>query len=213
MTTRRPTRLAPRYAAVAATAAALVLPLATPAAASGPAAFPATIHASRINVKLANEGNKLHRGDAVPAKGVTQRVSLGGDVLAGLAAGPATDEAVYPVLSADSGAHWHIDGPMFYRPAADAPDVTSRLAALGDDTLMAWGPGGNFVKTTTDRGAKWYSSDFPVGVHSAAVTHGELTVRALGNPTRSGRFPTRRYVSTDGGLVWHRGPALGEVGD
>ncbi|HWA68085.1 MAG TPA: hypothetical protein VG899_17110 [Mycobacteriales bacterium] len=184
---------------------------AIPAAASGSNAFPSTIHATRINVKLANAGGGLHRGSPIAATAVSQRVSLGGQVRAGLAEGPATAGAVYPALSTDAGTHWRIDGPMFYRPAADAPDVTSRLAALGDHTLMAWGQGGNFVKTTTDRGAKWFASDFPAGVQSAAVSNGELTVRALGDPDRSGTFPTRRYVSSDGGLTWQRGPRLGAV--
>jgi hypothetical protein len=76
---------------------------------------------------------------------------------------------------------------------------------------MAWGPGGNFVKTSTDRGAKWFTSNFPVGVHSAAVSNGELTVRALGNPAKSGEFPTREYSSADGGLVWQRGAKVGQV--
>jgi hypothetical protein len=197
--------------ATAAAAVALVIPLASPAAASGSAAFPATIHATRINVKLANEGGGLHRGSPIAAKVVAQRVSLGGNVRAGLAEGAGVEGAVYPALSTDGGRHWHIDGPLFYRPAADAPNVTSRLAALGEDTLMAWGPGGNFVKTSTDRGAKWFTSNFPVGVHSAAVSNGELTVRALGNPAKSGEFPTREYTSTDGGLVWQRGANLGQV--
>jgi hypothetical protein len=206
MTPNRKTQIATLAAAVAA-----ILPFASPAAASGSAAFPATIHATRINVRLANEGGGLHRGSPIAAKVVAQRVSLGGNVRAGLAEGAGVEGAVYPALSSDSGRTWHIDGPMFYRPAADAPNVTSRLAALGDDTLMAWGPGGNFVTTSTDRGAKWFTSNFPVGVHSAAVSNGRLTVRALGNPTKSGDFATRQYVSTDGGLVWRRGPALGNV--
>jgi hypothetical protein len=71
--------------ATAAAAVALVIPLASPAAASGSAAFPATIHATRINVKLANAGGALRRGSPVSGKDITQRVSLGGDVLAGLA--------------------------------------------------------------------------------------------------------------------------------
>lgn len=191
--------------------AAAIMALAAPASASGSTAFPATIHATRINVRLANEGGGLHRGSPVAGKVVAQRVSLGGDVKAGLAEGAGIGGAVYPALSTDGGRHWHIDGPMFYRPAADAPNVTSRLAALGDNTLMAWGPGGNFVKTTTDRGAKWFTSNFPVGVHSAAVTNGDLTVRALGNPGKSGEFPTREYTSTDGGMVWQRGAQLGMV--
>lgn len=192
-------------------AAAAVVAFAAPAAASSSAAFPATIHASRINVKLANEGGGLHRGSPVAGKVVAQRVSLGGNVRAGLAEGAGVEGAVYPALSTDGGQHWRIDGPMFYRPAADAPNVTSRLVVLGDNTLMAWGPGGNFVKTTTDRGAKWFTSNFPVGVDSPAVSNGHLTVRALGNPAKSGEFPTRQYVSTDGGLVWQRGKSLGDV--
>jgi hypothetical protein len=194
-----------------AAAMAVLAAVALPASASGTNAFPQTIHATRINVKVANEGSGLHRGSPVSAKVVAQRVNLGGNIRAGLAEGAGVEGAVYPALSNDGGLHWHIDGPLFYRPAADAPNVTSRLAALGDDTLMAWGPGGNFVKTSTDRGAKWFSSNFTVGVHSAAVSNGELTVRALGNPTKSGGFPTRRYVSSDGGLVWHRGAQLGNV--
>ncbi|HEX3898938.1 MAG TPA: hypothetical protein VHW74_07180 [Mycobacteriales bacterium] len=206
MTPNRRTQLTTAVAAAAA-----VVAIAAPASASGSGAFPATIHATRINVKLANEGGGLHRGSPVAGKVVAQRVSLGGNVRAGLAEGAGVEGAVYPALSTDGGRHWHIDGPLFYRPAADAPNVTSRLAALGDNTLMAWGPGGNFVKTSTDRGAKWFTSNFPVGVHSAAVSNGELTVVALGNPTKSGDFPTRQYASTDGGLVWQRGAKLGQV--
>jgi hypothetical protein len=189
-------------------AVAATLLAVTPAAATGSSAFPATIRSTPMT---ANDANALPRGTAVKAADVTQRVSLGGAVRAGLGDRGSLSGSVYPVLSTDGGRHWRIDGPLFYRAAADAPDVTTSLAALGHDTLMAWGSGGNFVKTSTDRGAHWYKADFPVGVYSARVASGHLVVRAEGNPDRAGRFPTRRYSSYDGGRVWHRGAAMGTV--
>jgi hypothetical protein len=214
MTVDRKARRITRYSTTAALTAALmtaVVQLASPATASGSGVFPARIHATRINAKLANEGGALRRGSPVTSAELSQRVSLGGTVLAALADRGTLFGAVYPALSTDGGRHWHIDGPLFYRAAADAPNVTNRLVALGDDTLMAWGSGGNFTKTTTDRGATWYHADFPAGVDSAGVHNGRLTVRALGSRAESGRFPTRRYTSSDGGRIWHRGTQLGSV--
>jgi len=191
--------------APSATLAALLA--SAPAGATGTGAFPATIHSTPMTT---NDAGALARGTAVKAADVTDKVSLGGVVRAGLGDRGALEGSVYPVLSTDGGRHWHIDGPLFYRAAADAPDATDRLAALGHNTLMAWGPG-NFVKTTTDRGHHWYKADFPVGVHSAKVAGGHLVVRALGNPDRAGSFPTRRYASYDGGRIWHRGARMASV--
>lgn len=202
MTTRSVFRSLVAPAAVAATL------LAAGPASAATSAFPATIHSQLMT---GNPATALPRGAAVKAADVTQRVSLGGEIRAGLGDRGSLEGSVYPVLSTDGGRHWTIDGPLFYRAAADAPDVTSRLDALGHDTLMAWGSGGNFVKTSTDRGAHWYKADFPAGVYSAAVRSGHLVVRATGNPDSSGRFPTRRYASYDGGRVWHRGAAMSPV--
>ncbi len=196
-----------RYLA-APTAVAATLLAAAPAVATTATAFPATIHSTPMT---GNDFAALARGTAVKAADVTQKVSLGGATRAGLGDRGSLAGSVYPVISTDGGTHWRIDGPLFYRAAADAPDVTTRLAALGHSTLMAWGRGGNFVKTTTDRGAHWYKADFPAGVYSAAVRSGHLVVRATGNPDRSGNVPTRRYASYDGGRIWHRGARAASV--
>lgn len=196
-----------RYLA-APTAVAAALLAAAPAAAATATAFPATIHSKPMTT---NDAAALARGTAVKAADVTQKVSLGGTTRAGLGDRGSLAGSVYPVISTDGGTHWRIDGPLFYRAAADAPDVTTRLAALGHSTLMAWGRGGNFVKTSTDRGLHWYKAGFPAGVYSAHVNAGKLLVRATGDPNRSGRFPTRRYSSHDGGRTWHRGARLASV--
>ncbi|HVT21162.1 MAG TPA: hypothetical protein VHE57_07225 [Mycobacteriales bacterium] len=196
-----------RHLATPTAVAATLLP-ATPAGATGFSAFPATIRSTAMTT---NDNTALPRGTAVKASDVTQKVSLGGDVRAGLGDRGSLFGSVYPVLSTDGGAHWRIDGPRFYRAAADAPDVTTRLASLGHHTLIAWGRGGNFVKTTTDRGRHWYQADFPAGVYSAHVHAGRLIVRAIGDPGPSGRFPTRRYSSYDGGRLWHRGHRMAAI--
>ena len=193
---------------VAPAAVAVTLLSGTPATAANAGAFPVTIHSAPMT---SSDAAALPRGTAVKAADVTQRVSLGGAVRAGLGDRGSLDGSVYPVISTDGGKRWRIDGPLFYRAAADAPNVTNRLEALGTDTLIAWGSGGNFVKTSTDRGAHWYAANFPVGVYSAGVQATHLVVRAMGNPDRASRFPTRRYTSTDGGRVWHRGAQLGSV--
>jgi hypothetical protein len=177
--------------------------VALPIAHAGTPAFPRTIHSVRMAASEVDPPQALKPGTPIKASAVSNRVHLTGRVLAGLADQGAESGAVYPALSKDNGATWTIDGPQFYRAAADAPNVTSRLEALGHETLIAWGPGGNFVKTTTDRGKHWREANFPDGVKHAGINDGHLTVRALGNETASGHIKTRPYTSTTG-KTWHR---------
>lgn len=164
-----------------------------------------------MNVKADDAGGALKPGARIKADEVGHRVSLGRGVIAGLADRGALFGSVYPALSGDRGVRWKIDGPRFASAAADGANTTDHLAALNRTTLMAWGDGGVFVKTTTDRGKHWYEADFTSGVKGAA-THGRrLFVRALGEQNSNGRFPTRRYVSTDRGRIWHRGRKLPAV--
>jgi len=118
---------------------------------------------------------------------------------------------VYPVLSRDGGRSWHIDGPRFYRAAADAPDVTQRLIVTTDGTLVAWGRGGDFVKITTDLGRDWFEAGFPTGVYSVHSHGRAIIVRALGNSlplgSRDGPFATWDYRSSDNGRRWRRARA------
>jgi hypothetical protein len=189
------------YAAMVVTfaASAAALPIAH---ASAPA-FPRTIHSVRMPASKVDPPEALKPGTPVNASTVTNRVHLTTTIVAGLADKGAEAGAVYPALSQDDGTTWTIDGPLFYRAAADAPNVTSRLEALGRHTLIAWGPGGNFVKTSTDRGEHWRDANFPDGVEHAGTAHGHLTVQALGNQTSSGHTKTRRYTSQTG-RIWHR---------
>lgn len=181
----------------------------TVASAHTSSAFPRTIHSTRLHPTSA--GSELKPGTPITAAEIGQHASLGGNAIAGLADRGALFGSVYPALSTDGGSHWAIDGPRFYVAAANGPNVTDHIEAMNANTVIAWGHGGNFVKTTSDRGKHWYAANFPVGVEDAGTFNGHLTVRALGDPNAHGRFPTRRYNSSNDGRTWHRGRKLPPV--
>jgi len=117
----------------------------------------------------------------------------------------------YPAISTDSGKHWRIDGPRFDYAAATGPSTTTSIGTRGPEMAWAWGDGGNFVKVTTDGGRLWWSADFPAGVYSVTWRQGHLQVRALGDQTAGGQFPTFLYISPDNGRTWNLLSRLGNV--
>jgi hypothetical protein len=157
----------------------------------------------------------LRPGTVVPARDVRSTVQLGAGTAAGLADRGTVLGFAYPALSRDGGRSWRIDGPQFSHAGADGAGATSRLLAAGNGTLIAWGPTGNLVKVTSDRGQHWFQAVFPRGVHSVLVAGTTLVVRALGDQlprgSETGQFATWRYTSTDGGRHWHRTKAAEPV--
>jgi len=111
--------------------------------------------------------------------------------------------ATYPAISTDGGAIWRIDGPRFYVAAAQAPNVTSSVGALGPHGAYFWGQGGNFVKITTDEGVHWWTTGFAAGVYKVSAARGTLRTIALGNQVQGGAFQAFLYVSTDSGRTWN----------
>jgi hypothetical protein len=188
---------------------------ATPAAHPMPHAtriplFPATIHAVTLALGQGVPG-VLAIGAHVPPADVGVRVSAGGDVGFGLANRGSVFGNVYPVISADGGASWQVNGPRFSYAGADGAGTTNHVDVSGDGSVVAWGLDDNFVKTTTDRGRHWDEADFFGGVDSVKAVGDELIARALGSQTRAGRFRARRYVSRNDGRTWHRRKELPTV--
>jgi hypothetical protein len=147
----------------------------------------------------------------VPSADLSDLVNIHGGLLAALVDHGAFAGEVYPAISDNDGASWTIDGPQFADSGTCAYCATSRLVVSHRHALLAWGPGGHFVKTTTDRGKHWLEADFPSGVTDVHAAGRRLLARAVGNETAAGRFHTRQYVSTDDGRHWRRGGALGNV--
>ena len=109
---------------------------------------------------------------------------------------------------------WRIDGPRFYVAAADGPDVTSSVGALGPDGAFFWGEGGDVVKITTDGGLRWSATGFGDGVYSVRAAHGTLRTVALGNQVKGGAggaFGAFLYISTDAGRTWKLHGVLPDV--
>jgi hypothetical protein len=165
--------------------------------------FPVTVLATRMAptyVRLPVAGGDLNN-----------LVRVHGKVIVALADKGAFFGEVYAAISTDGGGGWRIDSPQFAHAGACGPCTTNHLNVTSDGTVFAWGNGGNLVKVTTDLGRHWYQTVFPAGVKSTTTAGRRLVVRALGDETATGRFFTRRYVSADNGMIWHRGRALPTV--
>jgi hypothetical protein len=181
----------------------------TPHHASG---FPQLIRARLLGPPPKAGGAVLPRGTRITATDVGPRVRLSDGSIAGLANRGDLFGSVYPAVSTDAGDSWSVNGPPFSIAGASGPDATDHIAASPDGTVVAWGRGGNFVKTTTDGGSHWYQATFPAGVGSAEPKGGRtLRVRAVGEQRVGSKFATRLYVSFDGGRSWHRRQELAPV--
>jgi hypothetical protein len=172
--------------------------------------FPATIHAVPLALHQRPSG-ALPIGARVPSADIGVDVSISGEVRFGLANQGSVFGNVYPAMSTDAGTEWLINGPRFSYAGADGQGRTNHVDVSRNGTLLAWGLGGNFVKTSTDRGRQWDEADFFGGVESVKAVGDELVVQALGDQTSRNRFLTRRYVSRNDGRTWHRGQALPTV--
>jgi hypothetical protein len=153
----------------------------------------------------------LQPGAPVSAADIGPRAGATHDVVFGLADRGKLFGETYPAISTDAGKHWRIDGPRLTYAAAQGPSTTTSIGARAPDMAYAWDDGGNFVKVTTDGGRRWWSADFPAGVHSASWRSGHLRVRALGPQTADGRFETFLYLSPDDGRTWSLQRRLGNV--
>jgi len=141
-----------------------------------------------------------HRGAAVASSKLTVRTFVNGSDGFSLAG---VGEAQYPASTTNGGRTWQIDGPHFHVNAANAPDVVTRVGAVGPSTYFAYGGGGQSVIVSTDAGKHWwraYFSGSPLTVEPTSAgggTSGLVTI-VENNP---GKF--QAYVSTDGGRHWH----------
>ena len=142
-------------------------------------------------------------GVLVPKAGIVATAADSNRVLFGLAVYRDLMSATYPAISTDGGAIWRIDGPRFYVAAAQAPNVTSSVGALGPHGAYFWGQGGNVVKITTDEGVHWWITGFAAGVYKVSATRGILSTVALGNQVQGGAFQAFLYVSTNSGRTWN----------
>lgn len=114
--------------------------------------------------------------------------------------------SVYPAISTDGDNKWRVDGPCFFTSGAGGAAVTSTIGAGGAEFAFAWGQFGNYVKTTSDAGERWWETDFSYGVDKIMVVKNTLTVRAFGPHERS-HCTFVDYVSSDQGYTWEqRGP-------
>jgi hypothetical protein len=174
-----------------------------------PASMPGTIRAALL--RSTSGPGILPPGAPVNASDVGPRAAATDDVIFGLADQGGLLGETYPAISTDSGQHWQIDGPRFAYAAAQGASTTTSIGARGPAMAWAWGNGGNFVKVTTDGGRLWWSADFPAGVYSVTWRQGRLQVRALGDQTVGGQFPTFLYISPDNGRTWDLLSRLGNV--
>ena len=142
-------------------------------------------------------------GVLVPKADIVATAADGNRVIFGLAVYRDLMAATYPAISTDGGAIWRIDGPRFYVAAAQAPNVTSSVGALGPHGAYFWGQGGNFVDITTDEGVHWWITGFAAGVYKVSATGGTLRTVALGNQVQGGAFQAFLYVSTNSGRTWN----------
>ena len=109
----------------------------------------------RASPELAVSGSGLLQpGALIPSTdiGATSHV---GSVIYGLADTGELSEFSCPAQSTDGGLTWRIDGPLFWRAAAEGPAVTTAIMAITSTSVYAWGPGGNIVHATTDAGQHW----------------------------------------------------------
>jgi hypothetical protein len=150
-------------------------------------------------------------GVLVPKADIVATAANGDGILFGLTLHRDFMEATYPALSTDGGTTWRIDGPLFWVAAADAPNVTSNVGALGSRGAYFWGQGGNFVKVTTDEGHHWWLTSFDAGVYKVSASHGILRAVALGNQVSCTDFQAFLYVSTDSGSAWNLHGQLRDV--
>jgi hypothetical protein len=171
--------------------------------------MPGTIRAALL--RATSGPGILQPGDPVSAADIGPRADATHHVIFGLADCGKLFGETYPAISADAGKHWRIDGPRFAYAAAQGAGTTTSIGARTRDIAYAWGDGGNFVKVTTDGGRRWWSADFPAGVHSASWRNGRLAVRALGPQTADGQFETFLYVSPDDGRTWNLQRKLADV--
>jgi hypothetical protein len=147
----------------------------------------------------------------VPSADLNNLVRVRGNIIIALADKGAFFGEVYAAISDDDGGDWRIDSPQFARAGACGSCTTNHLTVSGDGTIVAWGNDGNIVKVTTDLGRHWHQALFTGGIKTVTTTGRRLEARVLGDQNSRGRFPTRRYVSTDNGATWHRGRPLPTV--
>jgi hypothetical protein len=137
----------------------------------------------------------------VSSADLSNLVRVRGNTIVALADDGAYFGEVYPAISYDDGGDWRIDGPRFARAGPCGGCTTNHLAVSADGTIMAWGPTGNSVYTTTDLGRRWYAASFG-GVEHATVSGSRLIVATFGARSGSVRTPHQRYVSRDDGRSW-----------
>jgi hypothetical protein len=150
-------------------------------------------------------------GVLVPEADIVAAAANGDGILFGLTLYRDLMEATYPAISTDGGTSWRIDGPLFWVAAADAPNVTSNVGALGSQGAYYWGQGGNFVRVTTDEGHHWSLASFDAGVYKVSASHGILRTVALGNQVSCTDFQAFLYVSTNSGRTWNLHGQLRDV--
>jgi hypothetical protein len=147
--------------------------------------------------------NTLAPGTAVPVSAIGSRTALVGSTVYGLAnSGPFFGRS-YPAVSTDGGAVWRIDGPIFYRAAADGGSGASGIFVEGS---LVYVPGvdGDLVRVTTDGGQHWLIAAFPNSIGSVTYRAGRLTTAVQVSPlTARLTYSTRDYVSTDDGRTWY----------
>jgi len=142
-------------------------------------------------------------GTPVPSTDLFAHVAPNPSLLLGLALIPVAAPAIYPVVSTDGGNAWRVDGPQFYIEAADGPNATSSIGALGSDGAYAWGDGGNVIKLTTDGGTHWWEASWDNSLKELNVENGAMRVVELGSELADGLCEDFLYTSTDLGYTWH----------
>lgn len=140
-------------------------------------------------------------GSAVSASAVFgDRVFLNAREGVALANG---DNAQYPVLTADGGRVWRIDGPALHVDAADGAEGVGSIGITGPRTFFAYGS--SVVDVTTNRGRTWWETYLGEDV-VAVVPCGRRELCAYVEQSLSNEHldpaVTWEYVTRDGGRRW-----------
>jgi hypothetical protein len=110
----------------------------------------------------------------------------------------------YPVATADGGATWRIDGPIFHVDAADGPAVVDEIAAVMPQTVLVWGEyTSNLVNVSTDGGGEWWAANLGPGVVSMGADGDQLWCVVSDRSTRI-------FTSVDGGRTWSTATTIGQ---
>lgn len=179
-------------------------------AGSGASALPTWLHPTvRATAEVMPAApfvpNILASGTPAPRRDVTTTVSDGKKLWFGLVTYPHSSQT-YPVISADGGSTWSIDGPLFHVDALQGASVVARVGALRPHGAYFWGQGGNLIWITYDLGAHWWQVGFGAGVASVSRSKkGTLEAVAFGSEVHEDHGSALQrflYASTDAGRTW-----------